>query len=187
LYSLAKLLNCPRAVGKTGEPLLESEGRIRTTVGRVLTANELSEIALDEKKQGRKVVSTNGCFDILHVGHARILKEARQLGDCLFVGLNSDASVKRLKGESRPINNQQDRAELLSHLKSVDYVYIFDEDTPVEFLKMVQPDIHVKGADYSKDRLEETPVVESFGGEVVLLALVPAKSTTSLVDKIKQN
>ena len=155
-------------------------------MGRVLSSNELSKIALEEKKQGHKVVSTNGCFDILHVGHARILKEARQLGDCLFVGLNSDASVKRLKGESRPINNQQDRAELLSHLKSVDYVYIFDEDTPVEFLKMVQPNVHVKGADYSKERLEETPVVESFGGEVVLLPLVPAKSPTSLVDKIKQ-
>lgn len=156
-----------------------------SVLGKVVTAEELSLIAEAEKKKGRKVVTTNGCFDILHVGHARILQQARELGDCLFVGLNSDDSVKRLKGPTRPINNEVDRAELLAHLGSVDYVYVFGEDTPVEFLKMVKPNVHVKGADYTAAQLAETPVVESFGGKVTLLPLVPSKSTTSLVEKIK--
>lgn len=154
-------------------------------MGRVLTAEELTKIAREAKANGRKVVTTNGCFDILHVGHARILQEAKGLGEILIVGLNSDASVKRLKGPERPINNENDRAEMLAHLASVDYVYIFKEDTPVEFLKLVKPDIHTKGADYTTDKLAETPVVESFGGVVKLLALVPQKSTSSVVEKIK--
>jgi len=154
-------------------------------MGRILSQSELAAVAVEEKKQGRKVVSTNGCFDILHVGHARILKQARELGDCLFVGVNSDASVKRLKGPDRPINSEADRAELLASLGAVDYVYIFPEDTPVEFLTEVKPNIHVKGADYTTGQLAETPVVESFGGKVQLLALVPMKSTTALVEKIK--
>ena len=154
-------------------------------MGQVITRQKLAQLADEERKKGRVIVTTNGCFDILHVGHARILKEARALGDCLFVGLNSDDSVRRLKGAERPINNEQDRAEMLAHLASVDYVYVFEEDTPVEFLKMVKPNIHVKGADYSTDKLAETPVVESFGGIVKLLALVPQKSTSSLVEKIK--
>jgi glycerol-3-phosphate cytidylyltransferase len=119
------------------------------------------------------------------VGHARVLKQARELGDCLFVGLNSDGSVQKLKGPERPINSEADRAELLASLKAVDYVFVFSEDTPVEFLKMLKPDIHTKGADYTSAQLAETPVVESFGGQVKLLALVPQKSTTSLVEKIK--
>lgn len=154
-------------------------------MGRILHQSELAQAAEAAKTQNKKVVSTNGCFDILHVGHARILKQARELGDCLFVGLNSDASVKRLKGSERPINNEADRAELLASLSAVDFVYIFDEDTPVDFLKAVKPNIHVKGADYSAADLAETPVVESFGGVVKLLALVPLKSTTALVEKIK--
>lgn len=137
------------------------------------------------RDEGKTIVSTNGCFDILHVGHVRILKQSKALGNILVVGINSDASVKRLKGEDRPINNQDDRAELLSSLECVDFVSIFDEGTPVEFLKSVKPNIHVKGADYKPENLEETPVVESFGGEVRILPLVPQKSTTSLVEKIR--
>jgi glycerol-3-phosphate cytidylyltransferase len=156
-------------------------------MSKVLALHELRQLSEQLKQEGKKLVTTNGCFDILHVGHARILEEARKLGDVLVVGLNSDDSVKRLKGESRPINNQADRAEMLTHLRSVDYVYIFGEDTPVEFLQAARPNIHVKGADYTKERLAETPVVESFGGEVRLLSLVPAKSTTSVVEKIKQS
>lgn len=156
-------------------------------MGRLVNASELATISQAERDAGHKVVTTNGCFDILHIGHARILKQARELGHCLIVGLNSDGSVSRLKGPDRPINGESDRAELLAHLACVDYVYIFDEDTPVEFLKIVKPAIHVKGADYSAAQLAETPVVESFGGEVRLLSLVPHKSTTSLVDKIKSN
>lgn len=155
-------------------------------MGRILnTVEELNQAAAAERASGHRLVSTNGCFDILHVGHARVLKQARELGDCLFVGLNSDDSVSRLKGPRRPINNEHDRAELLASLASVDYVFVFSEDTPVEFLKVLKPDIHTKGADYSADALAETPVVESFGGRVQLLALVPQKSTTSLVEKIK--
>ncbi len=154
-------------------------------MGTVLQRDALGEHLEKLRKEGKQIVSTNGCFDILHVGHVRILKESKKLGDILVVGINSDASVKRLKGEDRPINNQDDRAELLSSLECVDIVSIFDEGTPVEFLKVVKPNIHVKGADYTPDKLEETPVVESFGGRVEILPLVPQKSTTSLVEKIR--
>ena len=154
-------------------------------MGTVLTRDALGEHIDGLRKQGKCIVSTNGCFDILHVGHVRILKQSKELGDALVVGINSDASVKKLKGEDRPINNQDDRAELLSSLECVDIVSIFDEGTPVEFLKVVKPNIHVKGADYKPQDLEETPVVESFGGEVKILPLVPQKSTTSLVEKIR--
>jgi glycerol-3-phosphate cytidylyltransferase len=154
-------------------------------MGTVLTRDALGEHIDGLRKQGKRIISTNGCFDILHVGHVRILKQSKELGDVLVVGINSDASVKKLKGEDRPINNQDDRAELLSSLECVDIVSIFDEGTPVEFLKVVKPDIHVKGADYKPQDLEETPVVESFGGKVKILPLVPQKSTTSLVEKIR--
>jgi rfaE bifunctional protein nucleotidyltransferase chain/domain len=155
-------------------------------MGRILhSREELTQAAEAERRSGHKIVSTNGCFDILHVGHARVLKQARELGDCLFVGLNSDGSVQKLKGPERPINSEADRAELLASLTAVDYVFVFSEDTPVEFLKMLKPDIHTKGADYTSAQLAETPVVESFGGQVKLLALVPQKSTTLLVEKIK--
>lgn len=154
-------------------------------MGTVLTRDALAEHLNKLRSEGKRIVSTNGCFDILHVGHVRILKQAKELGDILVVGINSDASVKRLKGESRPINNQDDRGELLSSLACVDYVSVFDEQTPVDFLKAVKPNIHVKGADYKPQDLEETPVVESFGGEVRILPLVPQKSTTSVVEKIR--
>lgn len=134
----------------------------------------------------KKIVTTNGCFDILHVGHVRILKQSKALGDILLVGINSDDSVKRLnKGPERPINKQDDRAELILSLECVDYVTIFDEDTPIEFLSLVKPDIHVKGSDYKPEDLEETPVVEANGGRVHILSLVPGHSTTNLVEKIK--
>jgi len=155
-------------------------------MGKVVEKNELVEAADEARQKGQRVITTNGCFDILHVGHVRILNQARAEGDVLFLGLNSDPSVTRLKGEGRPINNQQDRAEMLANLISVDFVYIFSEDTPVEFLKLVKPNIHIKGADYTTGQLAETPIVESFGGKVKLLPLVPQKSTTSLVEKIKE-
>ena len=134
-----------------------------------------------------KIVSTNGCFDILHVGHVRILQQAKNLGDVLVVGINSDDSVKRLnKGPERPLNPQENRAEILLALKCVDYVTIFNEDTPCEFLKELKPDIHVKGSDYKPEDLEETPVVEAGGGRVHILDLVPGFSTTSLVEKMQE-
>lgn len=137
------------------------------------------------KSQNKKVVFTNGCFDILHVGHLRYLNEAKKQGDVLIIGVNSDASVKRLKGETRPINNQFDRAEMLSGLKSVDYTVIFEEDTPEELIAILKPSIHVKGGDYKKEDLPETKIVESYGGEVRILSFVEGKSTTNIVKKIQ--
>jgi glycerol-3-phosphate cytidylyltransferase len=154
-------------------------------MGRFVERSELAEICQRARDDKQVVVTTNGCFDILHVGHVRILKQSRQLGDLLVVGINSDQSVQRLKGPTRPINSQADRAEVLASLSCVDYVTIFDEDTPVEFLTAVKPNIHVKGSDYKPSDLAETPVVESFGGRVEILALVPNKSTTRVVDRIK--
>lgn len=153
----------------------------------LLERGELEEFSKKMREVGKKIVTTNGCFDILHVGHVRILKESRKLGDLLLVGINSDASVRRLKGPDRPINSAENRAEILLSLQCVDYVTIFDEPTPVEFLSLVKPDIHVKGADYKPEDLEETPVVEAGGGKVHILALVPGHSTTSLVQKIKSD
>ena len=137
------------------------------------------------KKQNKTVVFTNGCFDILHVGHLRYLNEAKRQGDVLIVGVNSDASVKRIKGESRPINSEKDRAEMLCGLKAVDYTVIFEEDTPEELIATLKPSIHVKGGDYKKEDLPETKIVESYGGEVRILSFVEGKSTTNIVKKIQ--
>lgn len=154
-------------------------------MGEIVSRDALNALGEKLRAEGKKVVSTNGCFDILHVGHSRILAESRALGDILVVGLNSDASVSRLKGPTRPINKQDDRAELLVALAVVDYVTIFEEDTPVEFLKELKPNLHVKGADYKPEDLQETPIVRSFGGEVVILQLVPGRSTSNVVSKIQ--
>ncbi|MBY0552553.1 MAG: D-glycero-beta-D-manno-heptose 1-phosphate adenylyltransferase [Candidatus Obscuribacterales bacterium] len=154
---------------------------------KVIERGQLEQLGEKLRQAGKTVVTTNGCFDILHVGHVRILQQARALGDVLIIGINSDASVRKLKGESRPINNEDDRAELLLALSAVDYVTVFDEDTPVEFLKLVKPNVHVKGADYRPENLAETPVVESFGGRVEILALVPGRSTTNVVSRIQGN
>ncbi len=151
---------------------------------RDLTREEAKKKIEELKINDKKVVFTNGCFDILHVGHMRYLEEAKEFGDYLIVGVNSDESVKRLKGPTRPINNQEDRAELLTGLKSVDYTVIFTEDTPVELIGELKPSIHVKGGDYKKDDLPETKVVESYGGTVEIVSLVEGKSTTNVVKKI---
>ncbi len=153
-------------------------------MGNILQRHELNRTVEEIKKSGRRLVSTNGCFDILHVGHVRFLNAARALGDVLIVGVNTDASVRKLKGPARPINNENDRAEILANLNSVDFVCLFDEDTPVEFLQIVQPDVHAKGGDYKTTDLAETPIVESFGGRMEIIDLVPGKSTTCIVDKI---
>lgn len=151
------------------------------TLSREIAAKVIEEM----KNSGKKVVFTNGCFDILHVGHLRYMNEAKKQGDFLVVGVNSDASVKRLKGESRPINNEIDRAEMLSGLKAVDITVIFEEDTPMELIDALKPSIHVKGGDYRKEDLPETPVVEKHGGEVRILNFVEGKSTTNIVNKIQ--
>jgi len=153
-------------------------------MNRILGRQEAATLIEKLKTEGKKVVFTNGCFDILHVGHLRYLEQAREQGDLLVIGVNSDASVKRLKGPTRPINSEMDRAEMLAGLKAVDYTVIFTEDTPVEIIDELKPSIHVKGGDYKKEDLPETEVVERNGGEVKILMLVDGKSTTSVVNKI---
>ncbi len=137
------------------------------------------------RKGGRRIVFTNGCFDILHAGHVRYLTEARALGDCLVLGLNTDASVRRIKGPSRPINNEQDRAEVADGLKAVDYVVLFDEPTAEAVIAKVRPDIYVKGGDYTLDTLPEAKIVQSYGGRVEFIRLVEGRSTTNVIEKIR--
>lgn len=153
-----------------------------------MTRDAFAALAAQFRAEGKRVVFTNGVFDILHVGHLRYLQQARALGEVLFVGVNADASVRRLnKGPERPINPEDERAELLLGLKCVDAVCIFEEDTPLELIRAVRPDIHCKGGDYaSPDVLPETPLVRSLGGEVVILSLVPGRSTTEVVKKLRQ-
>lgn len=134
---------------------------------------------------GQKVVFTNGCFDILHAGHVRYLQQARSYGDCLVLGLNTDASVRRLKGPERPINNELDRAEVVGALKSVDYVVFFDEPTAEALIKQVHPDVYVKGGDYTIETLPEGQIVLGYGGQVELVQLVAGRSTTNVIAKIQ--
>lgn len=152
---------------------------------RILSKSEGADLVKKLKNEGKKVVFTNGCFDILHIGHLRYLNEAKELGDILIVGVNSDKSVKRLKGETRPINSEADRAEMLTGLKAVDYTVIFEEDTPVELISTLEPSIHVKGGDYKVEDLPESKVVFSYGGEVKILSLIDGKSTSNVVKKIQ--
>lgn len=136
--------------------------------------------------EGKRIVFTNGCFDILHRGHVTYLAEARKLGDLLVVGLNSDASVKRLKGPERPINNEDDRQYVLSQLKSVDFVEIFTEDTPLELILKVKPQILVKGGDWKIDQIVGGKEVIKSGGDVFSLNFVDGYSTTNIIHKIQE-
>ena len=151
---------------------------------KILSAEELNSFRKDNAQ--KKIVFTNGCFDILHVGHKRYLQQAATLGDILVVGVNSDASVRRLKGPTRPVNNEQDRAEMLSALGFIDYVVIFDEDTPYELIKKIQPDVLVKGGDYKPEEVVGKDIVEARGGQLELISFVEGKSTTNIIKKINQ-
>lgn len=153
------------------------------TIHKLLNGKAIDDFR--ENNADKKIVFTNGCFDILHIGHIRYLQEAAKLGDILVMGLNSDASVKRLKGSERPINNENDRAELLCALGFVDYVVIFEEDTPLELIKKLQPDVLVKGGDYSNEYVVGTNEVKARGGELALIPLVEGKSTTHIIEKLK--
>jgi rfaE bifunctional protein nucleotidyltransferase chain/domain len=158
-----------------------------SSADKVKERSVLKTIVEGLKAQGKKIVFTNGCFDILHVGHVRYLEGARGLGDCLVVGVNSDASVKRLKGESRPVVSEDERAEVLAAFEFVDFVTIFTEDTPVELISSLKPDIHAKGGDYREDDLPEAAAVRSYGGRIAIVPLVKGKSTTNLVKRINEN
>ena len=137
------------------------------------------------RRGGKKIVFTNGCFDILHAGHVRYLAAAKALGDCLVLGLNTDASVRRIKGPERPINSETDRAEVADALKAVDYVVLFDEPTAEQVIGKVRPDVYVKGGDYTLETLPEAKIVQSYGGRVEFIALVAGRSTTNVIEKIK--
>lgn len=146
---------------------------------KITDIEKLKEI-LNKKNNGKKIVFTNGCFDILHRGHVEYLQKAKELGDLLVLGLNSDSSVKRLKGESRPINNEKDRAIILSALECVDYIIIFNEDTPLELIKNLKPDILVKGGDYKIENV----VGREYAKETMIIDFVDGYSTTKIIKNI---
>ena len=151
----------------------------------VLNWSELAN-KLRHERPGKKVVFTNGCFDLLHVGHVRYLAEAKALGDILVIGLNSDDSVKKLKGPTRPVQSEKDRAEILSQLRSVDYVTVFGEQTPVELIQVVRPDVLVKGGDWKPEQIAGHEIVSAYGGLVKSLSFYEGKSTTAIIEKSKQ-
>ena len=147
-------------------------------------ALEIKSAVATARRRGKTLVTTNGCFDIIHAGHIQYLSEAARLGDILVVGVNCDKVVRNLKGADRPLQNQQDRATIVASLGMVDYSFIFREDDPRAFLEILRPDIHVKGGDYSKEIIEK-PVVEKYGGKIRIVSFLPGRSTTSLVERIK--
>ncbi|MCP3177567.1 bifunctional D-glycero-beta-D-manno-heptose-7-phosphate kinase/D-glycero-beta-D-manno-heptose 1-phosphate adenylyltransferase HldE [Desulfuromonas sp. KJ2020] len=153
---------------------------------KIRSAASVKRLLESERQKGRAIVFTNGCFDLLHVGHVKYLQKARRLGDLLVLGLNSDASIRRLKGPKRPLIDQDERAHILAALDCIDYVVIFDEDTPLELIREVRPHILVKGGDYQADQVVGKDVVESYGGRVELITFVDGKSTTNIVEKILQ-
>jgi D-beta-D-heptose 7-phosphate kinase / D-beta-D-heptose 1-phosphate adenosyltransferase len=160
---------------------------------RILNREELAERCEALRREGKRIVFTNGCFDILHTGHASYLERARALGDLLVVGVNDDASVRRLKGEHRPIVHEEDRTALLAALRAVDIVSLFWEDTPLELIEIVQPDVLVKGGDYDPEATDGThyivgsDVVRSRGGEVHVIEFVEGRSTSGIIDRIRSS
>lgn len=155
-------------------------------MGEVLSREALAAVCNRVKKAGKRVVFTNGCFDILHRGHVDYLTKAKALGDLLVVGVNGDDSVRRLKGPNRPVVNQDDRAAVLAALAAVDYVSLFEEDTPLELISAIVPDVLVKGADWSVGTIVGKDVVEAAGGTVQTLEFLPNRSTSSIIQKIIQ-
>ena len=155
-------------------------------MGQIVSQDEIIRIVRDGQANGQTYAATNGCFDILHVGHVRYLAKTKSLADFSIVMLNSDKSVKLLKGESRPINNEQDRAEILSALSCVDYVVLFQEKSPAELLEKIKPNIYTKGADYTMETLPEREIVSKNGIKVEFIDFVQGKSTTNIINKISK-
>src|SRR6185295_2167769 len=155
---------------------------------KIIPWGQLPEWRAAMRASGKKLVVTNGCFDLLHLGHVTYLESARNLGDALLIGANGDEGVRQLKGPDRPVNNENDRAAVLAALASVDGVCIFPEKTATRFLAAAQPDIYVKGGDYTLETLnqEERRMVEGAGGKIVIISFVPGKSTTALLKKISK-
>jgi glycerol-3-phosphate cytidylyltransferase len=158
----------------------------RSPESKLVPWDKIEEVAARVRAQNGRLVTTNGCFDLLHWGHMHYLFEARTLGDCLFVAVNADATVRRQKGEGRPIHAESRRALQIAALESVDYVTIFQQETPDAFLEKARPAIHVKGGDYLPENLPEREVVEKHGGEVRCLGFVTGLSTTKLIERLSK-
>lgn len=154
-------------------------------MNKIINNKDLKQTILKLKEQNKKIALTNGCFDILHIGHARYLKEAKNLADVLIVGINSDASVKKLKGENRPINNENDRAELISYFEFIDYVIVFSEQTADNLILSIEPEIYVKGGDYTKESLPEKNSIDEVNADVAFIDFVKGYSTTNIINKSK--
>ncbi len=152
---------------------------------KIKTVPALANILDRKRREGKRIIFTNGCFDILHIGHIRYLRKAKALGDILVIGLNSDSSVRKIKGRSRPINNQRDRAEVLSSLPFVDYIVLFSEPTPVKLIKELKPDTLVKGGDWRVSDIVGADFVRARGGKVVTIPFVKGHSTTSLIERMR--
>ena len=153
-------------------------------MGQYLTQDDLYR-TLSILRKNQRVVFTNGCFDLLHIGHVRYLKEAKSLGDLLVVALNTDESVRKLKGPERPVQNQDDRAEILSSLACVDFTVLFNEETPIKVIETLRPDFLVKGGDWKIDQIVGSQFVQSYGGKVLSLPFVEGRSTTRIIAKTK--
>ncbi|HPD56198.1 MAG TPA: D-glycero-beta-D-manno-heptose 1-phosphate adenylyltransferase [Smithellaceae bacterium] len=155
-------------------------------MNKILDRETLKEKLDTLKKQGKKIAFTNGCFDILHVGHVRYLKEAKKTADILVLALNSDSSVKQIKGEKRPLVPQEERAEIIAALEFIDFVTIFDEQTPLELIKILKPDVLIKGGDWAEDKVVGREEIKKWGGKLTLIPEIIGKSTTNIVDKIRK-
>lgn len=151
-------------------------------MGQFTTESDLLQ-KIKTLRTGKKIVFTNGCFDLLHIGHVRYLQKAKTLGDTLIVALNTDASVKKLKGLQRPVQIENDRAEILAALGCVDFTVLFNDDTPEKIIQLIKPDILVKGGDWNIDQIVGAPFVQSYGGQVFSLPFIEGKSTTRLIEK----
>ena len=154
-------------------------------MGQVIRREDIKQLVNDLHQEGETVVATNGCFDILHVGHIRYLQKTKSFADKLVVLLNSDLSVRSIKGPDRPVNNENDRAEILCALSCVDYVVLFDEDSPRNLLDEIKPDVYTKGADYTMETLPEADIMKKNGTRVEFIEFVKGKSTTDILNRVK--
>ena len=153
---------------------------------KIKTVKQLAAYLGAARKRSRKIVFTNGCFDVLHFGHVDYLRKARKCGDILVIGLNTDSSVRALKGAGRPVNHERDRAEILSELACVDAVTLFGDETPYRLIKRVRPDVLVKGSDYTKEKIVGADFVESYGGKIKRIPFVKGRSTSSTLEKLRR-
>jgi rfaE bifunctional protein nucleotidyltransferase chain/domain len=159
--------------------------KVKKITDKIIKFTDIESLCLKIRQGKKTIVTTNGCFDILHLGHIRYLQDASEFGDIFIVGINSQESVRRLKGEGRPVTSEIGRILVMAALGFIDYCVLFNEDTPVELLRKIKPDVHVKGGDYSVNELIEREVVEKNGGKIVIIPLTKGFSTTSILEKMR--